>query len=246
MFNYKNKRDYSVSVIIPAKNEQGNIEHCLLRMPEISENLEIIFIEGGSTDETWNEILRVQQLYNSRFNIKALKQKGTCKADAVYTGFAAAKNEVLMILDADLTIAPEDLPKFYDAICQNQNSLIIGCRIEGQDEKNAMPKLNTIGNKFFSITCSWMLKQNILDTLCGTKVLFKRDYLKISATKSNIDPFGDFELLFGANKLNLTIISIPVKYYERSYGKSNISPIKDGFLLLKMLIITYKKLRLGY
>lgn len=228
---------YSTTVLVPARNESGNIENAILRMPKFGKHIEIIFVEGNSTDDTWDKIQEIQEKYKGTHDIKIIQQPGKGKGDAVRAGYAIATGDILMILDADLTVPPEQLPKFYNAIAQNKGGFINGTRLIYPMEKNAMRFLNTLGNKFFSMAFSWLLEQPIKDTLCGTKVMFKNDYLKLTANRSyfgDFDPFGDFDLLFGAFKLNLKIIDMPIRYQERIYGDTNISRFKHGLLLLKM------------
>ena len=228
---------YSTTVLIPARNEKGNIENAILRLPEFGKHIEIIFVEGNSTDDTWEKIQEIQAKYSKTHDIKILQQPGKGKGDAVRVGYSIATGDILMILDADLTVPPEQLPKFYNAIAQNKGGFINGTRLIYPMEKNAMRFLNTLGNKFFSLAFSWLLEQPVKDTLCGTKVMFRKDYLKLTANRSyfgDFDPFGDFDLLFGAFKLNLKIIDMPIRYQERIYGDTNISRFKHGLLLLKM------------
>jgi glycosyltransferase involved in cell wall biosynthesis len=236
----------SVSIVIPARNESGNIENALLRMPKFASHLEIIFVEGNSTDDTWEKIQSIQKKYQDQFDIKILQQPGKGKADAVRTGYAIAKGDVLMILDADLTVPPETLPKFYDALLEGKGGFINGCRLIYPMEKGAMRPLNVLGNKFFSMAFTWLLEQPIKDTLCGTKVMFREDYWRLVKNQSyfgNFDPFGDFDLIFGAYKLNLKIIDLPIRYAERTYGTTNISRFKHGFILLKMCLFALKKIK---
>ncbi len=231
------KGKYSTTVLIPARNESGNIENAILRMPQFGKHIEIIFVEGNSTDDTWERVQEIKEKYRSTHDIKILQQPGKGKGDAVRAGYNVATGDILMILDADLTVPPEQLPKFYYALAQNKGGFINGTRLIYPMEKNAMRFLNTLGNKFFSMAFSWLLEQPIKDTLCGTKVMFRKDYLKLTANRSyfgDFDPFGDFDLLFGAFKLNLKIIDMPIRYQERTYGDTNISRFKHGLLLLKM------------
>ena len=242
----REKKEYSVSIIIPARNEKGNIEQAILRTPNFGAYQEIIFIEGGSSDGTWEEIERAARMYAGKKNVRYAKQKGKGKGDAVRKGFEMAEGEILMILDADLTVHPEDLPKFYNAISSGKGEFINGSRLVYQLEQDSMRILNIIGNKFFSLMFSWLLGQRIKDTLCGTKVLFKKDYEKIAASRGyfgNFDPFGDFDLLFGAAKLNLKIVEIPVRYQARVYGSTNIQRWKHGWLLLKMTLFAMRKIK---
>lgn len=237
---------YSVSVIIPARNESGNIENAIKRMPKLGKSTEIIFIEGNSTDNTWEKIKEVKEKYSGTYNIKTGQQKGIGKADAVRMGYDMATGDILMILDADLTVPPEDLPKFYDAIASGQGDFINGCRLVYPMEKEAMRTLNLMGNKFFSLSFSWLLEQQFKDTLCGTKVIFKKDYIRLVKNRSyfgDFDPFGDFDLIFGAHKLNLKIVEIPIRYRERTYGSTNISRFKHGLILLRMCAFASRKIK---
>jgi SAM-dependent methyltransferase len=237
--------DYSVSIIIPARNEKGNIENAIRRTPEFGKWQEFIFIEGHSKDGTYQEINRVKEMYPGK-KIKTAVQTGTGKADAVREGFEMAEGDILMILDADLTTPPEDMPKFYRAISSNRGEFINGCRLVYPMEKEAMRFLNYLGNKFFSWFFSYLLDQHVKDTLCGTKVLLKSDYEKIKTNRKyfgDFDPFGDFDLLFGASKLNMKITEVPVRYKQREYGSTQISKFKHGWLLIRMSLFAAVKIK---
>ena len=237
---------YSTTVVIPARNESGNIEDAITRLPKFGKHIEIIFIEGNSSDDTWAKIQEVQQKYAATHDIKIGRQTGKGKGDAVRMGYSMATGDILMILDADLTVPPEELPKFYDAIASGKGEFINGCRLIYPMEKGAMRFLNVLGNKFFSSVFTWLLEQPIKDTLCGTKVLFRKDYLELEKNRlffGNFDPFGDFDLILGSYKLNLKIIDLPVRYRERKYGDTNISRFKHGWVLLKMSIFAAKKIK---
>ena len=234
------------SIIIPARNEAGNIESCIADMPRLGDNTEIIFVEGGSTDGTWEEILLVQQKYSDRFNIKAYRQSGQGKKDAVWQGFEIATGDVLMILDADLTVQPRDLVYFFDAIASGACEFANGCRLIYPLSKASMPWLNRIANRIFAFLLSYLLNIQIKDSLCGTKAISRQNYQKLTANRDffgDFDPFGDFDLLFGAAKLGLKIMDIPVRYFPRTYGKSNISHIQGGLILLKMCFHAAKKIK---
>ncbi|UCC39552.1 MAG: glycosyltransferase [Candidatus Aminicenantes bacterium] len=240
------KREYSCSVIIPARNEAGNIEEAIKRMPKLGTHTEIIFVEGHSEDNTLDEIKRVAQDYAKEWDIKYFVQPGEGKADAVRKGFEEAKSDIFMILDADLTVPPKDLLKFYDAIASNKGEFINGSRLVYPTKKESMRTLNLLGNKFFGIAFTWILDQRFKDTLCGTKVLLKEDYEKIKENRKyfgEFDPFGDFDLIFGASKLNLKIVEVPIRYQERKYGRTNISRFKHGWLLLKMCFFAMRKIK---
>ena len=241
----KSLSEKTVSVVIPARNEAGTIEEAVLRTPEMGLRTEIVFVEGNSKDNTWEEIQRVQKAYPDR-NIQTLKQTGKGKGNAVRDGFAAAKGDILMILDADLTVPPEDLPKFYHAIVRGHADFANGVRLVYPMREGAMQFLNMCANKTFSLIFTFLLGQPTKDTLCGTKVLSREHYQKIIQNRSyfgEFDPFGDFDLLFGADKLNLKICDIPIRYQERTYGTTNIQRWRHGLLLLKMVVFAAKKLK---
>ncbi len=234
-----------VSVIVPARNEAGNIVEIFQRVPEMGAGTELIFVEGHSTDDTCRTIERAVASHSHR-NSKLLRQPGKGKGDAVRTGFSAASGEVLMILDADLTVPPEDLPRFYEALRSGKGEFINGVRLVYPMEQRAMRFFNLIANKFFSIAFSWLLGQQVKDTLCGTKVLAKTDYERISDDRQyfgDFDPFGDFDLLFGAAKLNLKIVDIPIRYAERVYGETNIARWKHGLILLRMVVFALRRIK---
>jgi glycosyltransferase involved in cell wall biosynthesis len=205
----------------------------------------LIFVEGHSTDGTWEEIQRVMRAFPDR-NISCLRQSGIGKGDAVRTGFAAATGDVLMILDADLTVPPEELPKFYEVLATGHAELTNGVRLVYPMEQKAMRFLNLCANKAFSLLFTWLLGQSIKDTLCGTKAMLRSDYKRLAANRSyfgDFDPFGDFDLLFGAGKLNLKIADVAIRYSERTYGSTNIARWKHGWLLLQMALFAAKKLK---
>jgi SAM-dependent methyltransferase len=239
------EQEYSVSVIIPARNEKGNIEAAVRRIPELGTKGEIIFVEGNSSDGTWEEILRVKE-QNPGQAIRVMKQTGNGKGKAVREGFDSASGDILMILDADLTTPPEDLPKFYHALASNTGEFINGCRLVYPLEKQSMRTFNLIANKLFGLLFSYLLRQPVKDTLCGTKVLFRKDYEIIRQNRNyfgEFDPFGDFDLLFGASKANLKITEIPVRYKDRTYGSTQISRFSHGLLLLRMCVYAARKIK---
>lgn len=234
-----------VSVIVPARNESGNIKAIFERTPQMGRGTELVFVEGHSKDDTYAAIDREVAAHASTPSL-LLRQTGIGKADAVRLGYAKAKGDVLMILDADLTVPPEDLPRFYEALVSGKGEFINGVRLVYPMEKEAMRTLNFLGNKFFSVAFSWLLGQSIKDTLCGTKVLWKKDYEKIAANRTyfgDFDPFGDYDLIFGAAKLNLKIIDLPIRYRERTYGSTNISRWKHGMLLLRMVAFAARRIK---
>lgn len=226
----------SVSVIVPARNEAGNIPAIFARTPEMGGGTELIFVEGHSRDDTRDAIERQVALHPER-RARLLVQSGTGKGDAVRLGFSEAKGDIVMILDADLSVPPEDLPRFFEVLRCGIAEFANGVRLVYPMEKQAMRALNFAGNKFFSLAFSWLLGQPIKDTLCGTKALRRMTYEEIAANRSvfgDFDPFGDFDLLFGAARLGLKIIEVPIRYHERTYGATNIQRWRHGWLLLKM------------
>jgi SAM-dependent methyltransferase len=238
-------KEPAVSVIIPARNESGNIKAIFERTPQMGRETELIFVEGHSKDDTYEAIQREIASHPSTPSL-LLQQTGIGKADAVRLGFSKARGKVFMILDADLTVPPEDLPRFYEALVSGKGEFINGVRLVYPMEKEAMQTLNFFGNKFFSLAFSWMLGQSIKDTLCGTKVLWKSDYERIAANRSyfgDFDPFGDYDLIFGAAKLNLKIIDLPIRYRERTYGSTNISRWKHGLLLMRMVAFAARRIK---
>ena len=226
----------TVSVICPCRNEAGNIQQIVERLPNIGSHTELIFVEGHSKDNTLDECRRVAASTPQK-DIKVLVQEGRGKGDAVRLGFAKATGDILMILDADISVAPEDLVDFYDALVSGKGDFINGCRLVYSMDSRAMRFLNLWGNKFFALLLSKLMGQPVKDSLCGTKVLWRKAYLDIAAGRTYfgaLDPFGDFDLLFGAAKLNMKIIDIPVRYRERTYGSTNINRFADGSLLMRM------------
>ena len=236
----------STTILIPCRNEEGNVENAIKRIPSFCADIEIIFVEGGSQDNTLKEINRVIDSYPEK-DIKVFEQEGKGKGDAVRKGFGHARGDILMILDADLTVPPEDLPKFYNAIKNGKGEYINGTRLIYPMEQEAMRYLNYIGNRVFAILFTWLLNQRITDTLCGTKVLTKKSYEEIANNREyfgDFDPFGDFDLIFGAMKNNLKCVEIPIRYRAREYGETQIDRFKHGILLFKMVWFAYKKMKI--
>jgi ubiquinone/menaquinone biosynthesis C-methylase UbiE len=239
------EEERTVSIIVPARNEAGNIENAITRTPQFGISRQFIFIEGNSADNTYEEMLRVRKSY-PQYDIVVARQTGKGKGNAVREGFELATGDILMILDSDLTTPPEDLPKFYEALKKNKGEFINGCRLVYPMEKQAMRGLNLMANKFFGWFFTYLLDQKLKDTLCGTKVLFKSDYEKIKENRGyfgDFDPFGDFDLLFGAAKLNLKIVEIFVRYREREYGSTQIRRFSHGWLLLRMSLYAARKIK---
>ena len=239
----------TVSIVIPTRNEKGNIEEAFTRTPKLGKWTELIFVDANSDDGTIEEINRCIEKYGGQWHrVLLLQQSGEGKGQAVRQGFAEGEGEILMILDSDLTMPPEELPKYYEAIVSGKGEFINGCRLVYPMEKKAMRFLNMVANHFFAHLFTWLLGQRVKDTLCGTKVLWRRDYERIAANRSyfgDFDPFGDFDLLFGASRLNHKIIDMPIRYRERSYGEIKINRWQHGWLLLRMSLVAFRKLKLS-
>jgi len=239
--------DTTVAVVCPCRNEAGNVPELVRRLPQMGTATELVFVEGGSSDDTRAQIERQIELH-PELDISLVGQPGKGKGDAVRAGFQAAKHDLLMILDGDLSVRPEDLPKFYDAAISGYGELVNGSRLVYDIEPGAMRFMNVIGNRIFSWLFKGITGQHVKDTLCGTKVLRRSSYDEIAAGRSyfgDFDPFGDFDLLFGAAKLNLKIVDLPVRYQARTYGTTNISRWRHGWLLLRMTLFAFWKFRLA-
>jgi SAM-dependent methyltransferase len=235
----------STSVIIPCRNESGHIRPLVERLPALGANSEFLFVEGNSTDDT-EAVIKQVIAENPDRPFRFLKQPGKGKGDAVRAGFAEARGQVVLILDSDMGVAPEDVPKFVDALVRGKGEFVNGSRMVYPMEGRAMRFLNLLANKFFAFLFSWVLGQQVRDTLCGTKALYREDYERIAANRAffgDFDPFGDFDLLFGASRLNLRIVDLAVRYHERTYGETNISRFRHGLLLLRMSLFAARKLR---
>jgi SAM-dependent methyltransferase len=235
----------SATVLVPVRNERGNIEPAISNLPRFCDDMEILFVEGHSQDGTYEEVERVIAAYPDR-DIKLIRQPGKGKGDAVFAGFDAARGDVLMILDGDLTVPPDQLPKFWQAIASGKGEFINGSRLVYPMADEAMQFLNLVANKLFSIAFTWLLSQRFTDTLCGTKVLRRTDYQRLKAGRAyfgDFDPFGDFDLIFGAAKLNLRCVEVPIRYAARSYGQTQISRFSHGLMLIRMVIFAFFRIK---
>jgi hypothetical protein len=238
------RRDCAVSIVVAARNEEGNVERLLERVPLIGTRTELIIVEGNSSDRTWEVLERMKQTYKGPLVLHIGKQPGKGKWDAVQKGFSMSTGDLLMILDADMTVPPEDLPRFYEAYAEGRGEFINGSRFIYPMESRAMRFLNNIGNQFFTFFVSRIIRQRLTDTLCGTKVLPRKEYLRLEALRDylgRLDPFGDFDLIFAAAKLNLRIVELPIQYRDRTFGETQISRFRDGFTLLRMCLYVLVK-----
>ena len=235
----------TVSVVIPCRNEAGHIRPLVEGLPSLPAGSEFLFVEGNSTDDT-AAVIQAAIAENPGLPLRFFKQPGKGKGDAVRFAFAQAKADVLLILDSDMGVAPGDVPKFVLALARGKCEMVNGSRLVYPMEGKAMRFLNLLANKFFALLFSWLLGQQVRDTLCGTKALWREDYERIAANRAyfgDFDPFGDFDLLFGASRLNLRIVDLAVRYHERRYGETNISRFRHGFLLLRMSAFAARKLK---
>ncbi|GAB4273880.1 MAG: bifunctional class I SAM-dependent methyltransferase/glycosyltransferase family 2 protein [Opitutales bacterium] len=225
------------SVIVPVRNEAGHIAQALERIPKLGDATEVIFVEGNSSDDTWDVLEQMCKNYKGELEVRYMKQPGSGKWDAVSFGFGQATGDILVIQDGDLTAPPEDLPKFHEALVSGKVEFVNGCRLVYPMEDEAMRFLNLLGNKFFAALNTYIIGQYCKDSLCGTKMILKRDYQKLLEfikPLKDADPFGDFNLLFGSAMMRLKILDLPVRYRKREYGDTNISRFYHGTLLLRM------------
>jgi ubiquinone/menaquinone biosynthesis C-methylase UbiE len=235
----------TTSVVIPCRNEAGHVRDLVGRLPDLGPGSEFVFVEGHSTDGT-ADVIRDVLAERPERPFRLVGQPGRGKGDAVRAGFAVARGDVLAVLDGDLSVAPEDLPRFVEILKEGKGELVNGSRMVYPMEGRAMPFLNLLGNKLFAFLFTWILGQQVRDTLCGTKVLWRRDYEEIAAARAffgEFDPFGDFDLLFGAARLDLKVVDLPVRYHERRYGRTNISRFRHGWLLLRMSAFAASRLK---
>lgn len=244
-----NYKDYSCSIVMPCKNEKENIEAAICRIPKMGKRTEIIFVDDKSTDGTDKEIERLIKAYPEK-DIKLVYGPGKGKAKAVWAGFEKATGDIFMILDGDLTVMPEELSLFFNALVEGKGEFINGCRLVYEMEKGAMRLFNILGNKFFGFVFSYLLSHRIKDTLCGTKAFFRDDYLRMRkyfGYFGDYDRWGDYNLLFSAAKLNLKIIEVPVHYVERIFGQTKMTKrLKHGWMMLRMCMIAAKRLKFLY
>jgi SAM-dependent methyltransferase len=235
----------TVSVVIPCRNEAGHIRPLVESLPALPEGSEFLFVEGHSTDDT-AAVIQETLAEHPGEPLRFFRQPGKGKGDAVRFGFAQARGDVLLVLDSDMGVAPADVPKFVEVLARGRAEMVNGSRLVYPMEGKAMRFLNLLANKFFALLFTWLLGQQVRDTLCGTKALWREDYERIAANRAyfgDFDPFGDFDLLFGAARLNLRIVDVAVRYRERRYGRTNISRFRHGWLLLEMSRFAARKLK---
>jgi len=239
MRHRKRRQPLSCSVIIPCHNEADNIAECIQSVPPMGTFTEIIVVDDGSTDDTK---LKVEAIMKNDGRVRLIShEQRRGKGYAVRSGGEAAQADVIMILDADMSVPPEELPRFFEPIQAGRADFVNGTRMIYPMKGQAMRTLNYLGNKFFSLILSWLMEQHISDTLCGTKACLKKDYLKIRMGRC---AWGDFDLLFGIARLRKKIVEMPVHYQERVAGKSKMRVLKHGLLLMRMCFVGLYELKL--
>lgn len=244
----KSDRKPSLSIVIPARDEKGNVEAAIRRLPPFPAPVEVVFVEGHSADGTWEEIQRVEKMEWPGITVRSIQQPGRGKADAVRAGFAECRNDLLTVLDADLTMPPELLPRFYEAWVSGKADFINGSRLVYPMEGEAMRSLNWLGNQFFAKALAFALEQPLGDSLCGTKLFSREDHRLMLAWNHDFgrfDPFGDYEMIFPAAELGLGIVDVPIRYRARTYGCTKIHRFRDGLILLRMTAVALWRMRLG-
>ncbi len=215
------------SIIIPAFNEEKSIEECVqLALREIPK-AEIIIVNDGSTDNT-EKIAKKIAKKNKRVQLVSFK-KNNGKGFAVREGIKKSNGKFIAILDADCSVKPKEIKKFFKELEKEKKRIIIGNRFFKKMEKNAMPSLHILGNRFFALLFSIALRQKIHDTLCGTKAFANESAKKMHLEENS---WPDFELLFKAKKIGLEIIEVPVTYHARKHGESKMKTFKDSIGLL--------------
>jgi len=238
-YSENSKEPLSCSVIIPCFNEAENIRECIERIPAMGHFTEIIVVNDGSVDGTSQIVREMQSGCQDLRIISYSPNRG--KGYAVRRGFEAALGDVLMILDADMSVLPEELPRFLSSLEEGKAEAVNGTRMVYPMEGQAMPYLHLFGNKIFSIIFTWLMGRRLTDTLCGTKAILREDFKKMEMGRC---PWGDFDILLGVAKLGLKMVEVPVHYKARRAGKSKMRTFRHGLLLIGMCLYGLKELKL--
>lgn len=231
----------SKTIIVPAKNEEGNLNELINRIPYLGNNVEVIISCGISNDNTLG---MAKSLKSDNFIIKVIEQTSKGKANAVWEACEQSSNDLIAILDADLSVDPEELSSFFELIETKKCDFVNGTRLIYSMEKGSMRFINNFGNRLFQYVVSKIIRLPLTDSLCGTKVFKKNLYEKIKKWQSVVkikDPFGDFDLLFAAAYSSQKIVEYPIHYRARKYGTTQIRRFKDGFKLIKYLSVSFYK-----
>ncbi len=239
---------YRCSVVVPCKNEEGNVPAIVPRVPEMGAGTEIVFVDDRSDDATAARVRDAIAAHPER-RIRLVDGPGEGKGAAVRAGMAVATGDVLMILDADMTVMPEDLPAFFEAVTENRGELVMGTRLVYPLVGQAMRTANVLGNRAFALAFSFLLEQRITDTLCGTKVVMRHHYDALLATRvlfGDVDRWGDYDWIFGAARNNLRIVELPVHYVERVAGETKMRRrLRNALVMLRMCGVALRRLKLG-
>lgn len=226
---------WRISCLIPARNEAGRLETTVKEAFATQLIDEVIIIEGGSSDNTWTEALALQNKFP---NLKAIRQDGKGKFDAVRKGLAFSCGELIVIWDADGTVRPIDCEKLISTAVKEQRTTI-GNRLKGTRHPDSMRLANLVGNYAFAALWSLVLGGKIHDLLCGSKVFTRVDFEGIPSWVLKTDPFGDFSLVASAIVNRRSPISIPVDYFPRDYGQTNIKRWSSGVKLLSTSVFCF-------
>jgi len=239
--NYKKRQNKKISLIIPCKNEQGNILNIVTdAKKELIIPYEIIFVDDKSSDNTFQIIIDCKKKF-SDVDIQVTKGPGKGKSLAVNEGIKIATGYYSIIFDADMTVNMKDINVFYNAISNGNADIINGSRLVYKPYTGAMRYLNFLGNKFFSKLSSFITGELITDTLCGSKCFITKDFKIFNEFKDNNninDIWGDFNILYSSNFYGLKCIDLPVRYYERVEGETKMK--KRFYFFLNMLSTSIK------
>ena len=236
----------STSVVVPCKNEQDNIDELVRRIPDFGDGVEMIFVDDKSTDATAAKIRENIKSHPEK-TIRLVDGPGQGKGAAVRAGFAQAKGDVYMILDADMSVAPEALPEFHESLASQKGDFINGSRMVYPLVGQAMRPANIVGNKLFALLFSFLLRQPVKDTLCGTKAVLAANYRRLMDARAwwdDTDRWGDYDWIFGAAKNHLKIVEQPVHYFERTGGETKmVKRLNNALIMLRMCWLAFRRLR---
>ncbi len=211
-----------VSVIVPAYNEEQNIKEILrmlLDVEQVLPSMEVIVIDDGSTDGTFEEVAK----FSSR--VKLLKHENNRgKGAALATGFDEASGEVVVVQDADLEYSPYDIPRLVKPILSGEADVVFGSRFKGR--RDGMRFTNYVGNRLLSLTTKLLYKAPITDLMTGHKVFARRVIRSMDLTEDGfkIEPEFAAEVFQGGWRYT----EVPIGYTRRRRGSSKFRFFKDG------------------